>query len=195
MKSWSLALMNCSGRAVPKWSLRLLFFLQARQLYWSPRSFLRLNSSASVSQECLSAFMFVPYIPWEMANRFPRAELSHEHHFQFTPEVMTSLPVTPEVRSWTGRDDRKWSRTSGSKIAILEVLVSFENHSIDPQNSLDIHFAAAQTAYVQWYKMLIFAVVARLLSAHHLHDHWRKSWPETYIPAGVALVSGGTGSK
>ena len=48
------------------------------------------------------SIQLIPYIPWEMANCFPRAELSHKHHFRFTPEVMTSFPVTLEVRSWTG---------------------------------------------------------------------------------------------
>ena len=63
--------MDCLGREVLEWSPRLLFFLQARQLSWSPRSTLRLKSSAPVSQECLSAFSLLPIYPEKWLIAFP----------------------------------------------------------------------------------------------------------------------------
>ena len=76
-----------------------------------------------------------------MANCFARAELSRKHHFWSIPEVMTSFPVIPEVRSWTGSDDWKWYGTSGSNTG--SDLVSLKNPTINPQSSSDIHWAAA----------------------------------------------------
>ena len=78
-----------------------------------------------------------------MANSFPRAELPHKQQFQFTPEMMTLLPVVPKVRSWTGSDDWKWFLTFDSNTA--NDLVSLQNDAINPSNSLRIYWAAAQT--------------------------------------------------
>ena len=130
----------------------------SKVIAWHFSSSSRLGSSCDLlcpvsSQVFLSgltrvpfSIQLVPYIPWEMANCFSRAKLSRKHHFWFAPEMMTSLPVTPEVRSWTRSDDRKWYHTSGSNTG--SDLVSLENHSINQQNSLINHYAAAQTLTV-----------------------------------------------
>ena len=132
--------MFCSGRPV-----------QSDLLGFS--SFFRLGSSSDLLGPFLpEVFNFtltrmpvsdwlIPYIPWETADCFPKAELSHKHH-----------PV------YTGSDDITSSNTGGEKSDLkwwLEVvphsgsntgssLVWFKSHAMNPQNSLDIHCTAAQ---------------------------------------------------
>ena len=120
-------------------------------------SSLRLGSSSDLLAPFLSqvfssgltrmpfSIQLIPYIPLEMADCFPRAELSRKHHFRSTPKVMTSFPVIPEVWSWTGRDDRKWYGTSCSNTR--SDFVSLKKPTIHPQGSSDIYWAAAPTLY------------------------------------------------
>ena len=79
---------------------------------------------------------------------------------------MTSRPVILEVRNWARSEDQKWYRTSRNKNG--SGLVSFKSHAVNPQNSLDIHWAAAQTSPVSSAGIAV-NTASFLVQTHRVH--------------------------
>ena len=158
--------MNCSGPAVPE---------------WSPRHFsssFRLGSSSDLlgpffisslllqSHKNASSIQFIPYIPWEMAKCFPRAELSRKHHFRFTLEVITPLLVIPEVKSRTESDDRKSGVNTGSD------LISAESHMQKPIKYL-MHSLHRGSNTIRWHTYMVHLIICIITPIYTCTYHYR----------------------